>query len=398
MIDKLLDPEVQKFIHDNESVDPFELSIKHQSFKGIPFKFIAEQMISRKLAKSKLPEWYEANGIVYPPKLSMEQCSSDLAASYKASLVKGNSFIDLTGGMGVDTLAFSKHFKSGHYVERNPDLAELAHHNLTALGASNLTFENKEAGTFLASVQQPVDFIYIDPARRGTKDEKVFHFSDCEPNIIELQPLLLEKSNKIMVKASPMLDIDLSIKSLAGIYEVHIVSINNECKEVLYVLDCEQHDKVKIVTVNFRATVAESFAFYKEEEQNAKVTFSPPLRFLYEPNTSILKAGAFKVIGEHFNIKKLHRHAHLYTSETLVENFPGRVFEIEQAIPYNKKLVKKLIPEGKANITTRNFKEEVSQIRKKTGLKDGGSKYLFATTGMDDKPMIIITKKVRENE
>ncbi len=397
MIDKLLDPEVQKFIQDNESIDPFELSIKYQSFQGIPFKLIAEQMISRKLAKSKLPEWYETNNIVYPPKLSMEQCSSDIAANYKASLVKGNSFIDLTGGMGIDTMAFSKRFKSGCYVERSPDLVELAQHNLTALGTSNVTFENNNAELLLASVQQPVDFIYIDPARRGTKDEKVFLFSDCEPNIIELQPLLQEKANKIMVKASPMLDIDLSIKSLAGIYEVHIVSINNECKEVLYLIDHAQHDQIKIVAVNFRSSVAESFAFYKEEEQNAKVSFSAPLRFLYEPNTSILKAGGFKIVGEHFNIKKLHRHAHLYTSETLVENFPGRVFEIEHVVPYNKKVIKKLIPEGKVNITTRNFKEEVSQIRKKTGLKDGGLKYLFATTGLDEKPIIIITKKVSEN-
>jgi 16S rRNA G966 N2-methylase RsmD len=397
LIRELLDPEIQKFIRENESIDPFKLSIKNKNLNGIPFKYIAEQIISRKIAKSKLPSWHSTDGMVYPPKLSLEQCSSETTANYKAGLVSGLSFIDLTGGMGVDTLALSKSFERGIYVERNADLTDITQHNLSTLGVSNLNFVNDQAQSFINTLNETVDCIYIDPARRGEKGEKVFLFSDCEPNIIELLPILLEKSNLVMIKSSPMLDIGLSIKSLPGVYETHVISVDNECKEVLYLIRNSSAKEVKIVTINFRSRNVEQFDFYKREELEAKVSFSHPQQYLYEPNASIMKAGAFKFVCEHFGINKIHQHTHLYTSENLCENFPGRVFEIQTALPFNKKTIKKFIPEGKANITTRNFKDDVNQIRKKTGLKDGGSKYVFACTDIDNKPVMIITKKVNEN-
>jgi 16S rRNA G966 N2-methylase RsmD len=393
LISKLLKPEIQKFIADNESADPYALSIKYKELEGVPFSLIAQQIAARKVAKTKLPSWFHTEGIIYPSKISMEQCSSEITAQYKANIVKGNTFVDLTGGAGVDTFAFAQHFERGTYVEQNKDLAHITEHNLVALGLHNLEFVNQKAEDYLKSMPNKVDLIYLDPARRGSQQERVFLFSDCEPNVLEMSNDLLSKSNSILIKASPMLDIDLSIKALQYVKEVHIVSIQNECKEVLYLLNKNETSGVNIYTINFKADSKEEFTYLQSKEAAANVHYSYPKVYLYEPNSSIMKAGAFQIIGESFRVNKLHQHTHLYTSDNLIKAFPGRKFKVEAVIPYDKKLIKRMIPEGKANVAVRNFKEDVKMIRLKTGLKDGGEKYIFACTDLDNKQIMVICSK-----
>lgn len=396
MIERLLDKDVQNFILENENADPFALSLKNKEFKGIPIKVLAAQIAARKAAKTKLPTWYATNSIIYPSKISMEQCSSELTALYKANLVSGRSFIDLTGGAGVDTWAFSKKFDKGIYIEQNENLYSITKHNFNVLGMDNLTTYNTTAERFIEGFKGIVDFIYIDPARRDKNQNRVFQFSDCEPDIEVLLPKLLSIAQKIMIKASPMLDIDLSLKSLSNISAVHIVSVGNDCKEVLYIADAQSSENVELITVNLTPSKDEIFKFSQSDLTKSNARYTLPQNYLYEPNTSIMKAGAFQLIAEEFNIGKLHQHTHLYTSDTLVENFPGRAFKIENVISYDKKLIIKMIPEGKANIATRNFKDDVAQIRKKTKLKDGGEKYVFACTNIDNKPIVIICTKANK--
>lgn len=396
MINKLLDKDVQNFILENENADPFAISLKNKEYKDIPIKEVAAQIAARKTAKTKLPDWYNTQSIIYPQKISMEQCSSQLTAAYKANLVSGRSFIDLTCGAGVDSWAFSKKFDQGYYVEQNENLYEITKHNFQALDVDNLDAHNTTAEQFISEFHDKVDFIYIDPARRDKNQNRVFQFADCEPNIVELLPELLMRSKKVMIKASPMLDIDLSLKSLSNITAVHIVSVNNDCKEVLYIVDTEGSHDIQFFTINITEQNSENFVFSSKELEKTAADYSLPKEYLYEPNASIMKAGAFQLVGEKFGLTKLHLHTHLYTSEELVENFPGRVFKVDEVINYDKKLLAKLIPECKANIATRNFKEDVAQIRKKTKLKDGGNKYLFACTNMENKPAIIICSKVNK--
>ncbi|MTI39218.1 THUMP-like domain-containing protein [Fulvivirga lutimaris] len=396
MIEKLLDKDVQNFILENENADPFALSLKNKEFKDIPIKELAAQIAARKVAKTKLPSWYNTYSIIYPPKISMEQCSSELTAIYKSNLVSGQSFIDLTGGAGVDTWAFSKRFDKGSYIEQNENLHSLTENNFGILGVDNLTTQNTTAERFIEGFEGSVDFIYIDPARRDKNQNRVFQFSDCEPNIEELLPKLLNIADKVMIKASPMLDIDLSLKSLSNISAVHIVSVGNDCKEVLYFADTRGSENVEFTTINLTTSNEEVFKFSQSDLTKSIAHYTSPQNYLYEPNASIMKAGAFQLVSEQFNVGKLHQHTHLYTSEKLQENFPGRVFKIETVINYDKKLVAKLIPEGKANIATRNFKDDVAQIRKKTKLKDGGDKYIFACTNLDNKPIMIICTKANK--
>lgn len=395
MIEQLTSNEVQQFIVDNENVDPFELSLKHKSLFGLPTQIIAEQIAARKKAKSKLPTWYQTKGIVYPPLISMEQCSSETTAKHKTQIVSGKSLIDLTGGTGVDTFYLSKVFDEVTYIERNETLCKIAKHNFNLLGANNITVVNSEAEIFINTYDKIVDAIFIDPARRSVQNQKVFLWSDCEPNIIELQSKLLGVASQVLIKASPLLDISAGSKDLHHTSITHVISVKNECKELLYVLEKNSQSKT-INTSNYSSeNNAESFDFTVEEEQAAHANYAIPQTYLYEPNSSILKSGAFKILCDRFNINKLHLNSHLYTSQKFVSDFPGRSFFIKQVVRYNKKELLKLIPDKKANITVRNFPEDVAAIRKKTGIKAGGNIYLFATTLSDEKKAIIICHKAK---
>lgn len=394
MLSELLNPSVQQYILEHEKDDVNSLILKGKSIEGVSAKVIAEQISSRRKAGEKLPFLLSASNIIFPPKLSMEQCSSELTARYKSQLLKGNSIADLTGGAGIDSYFFSQQFRSVDYVEMNADLATITNHNFSQLEATNITTHTTTAEKFLANEENSYDVIYLDPARRDTNKNKVFKFTDCTPDITQLLPGLLKKANTVLIKASPMIDIHQGIKELSHIQNIHIIAINNDCKEVLYFLNNNHERKIKVVCSNYTNIKGwEEFQFSLEEESLTVSNFSWPKKFIYESNVAILKAGAFKSVGEYYKLDKLEVNSHLYTSDNLLKDFPGRAFELVQVLGYNKKALQAAIPSKKANVTTRNFPDSVEAIRKKTGLRPGGENYLFATTLMNGKKVILLTKK-----
>lgn len=387
------------FIRQNEQENIRELALKldKDKYRELDVEFVLKQISGRQTAKHKIPAWYAADEIVYPIHISLEQASSEATARYKAALVADESktFVDLTGGMGVDFAFLSRRFEQSVYVEQNVELCEIAGHNFKVLGLKNVAVKNEESEAFLKNMP-PVDVIYLDPSRRDNVGKKVVGIEDCTPNVLEIQEQLLQKSRWAMVKFSPMLDISLAVKKLKNVREVHIVSVENETKELLFILSsCEKSTNYIAVNLNKNEEI-EKFCFTTEEEQNAQISLSAIIgKYLYEPNASVLKAGAFKSVASRFNIQKLHKNSHLYTSDTLIKDFPGRIFNVQDCFSPNKKNIKNLLAETeKANISVRNFPMSVAEIRQKTGLKEGGEVYLFATTVADEKKVWIVCKKL----
>ncbi len=391
-IEKLLQPEIQDFIYRHPEQSGAGLVLRASQFPSWPIKEVAQQLDAKQKAKHKLPTWYNARNIIYPTPLSVEQSSSEKTATYKASLVSGKSLIDITGGMGVDSLAFSNLVKNITYCELNPELVEVTKHNFKTLRVTNISCFAGNGIEVLKSSENKYDWIYVDPARRDANQNKVHFLADCEPNVVEHLQLFFTKTNNILIKTSPLLDIKQAIRDLEHVKEVHIVSLQNECKEVLYLLDKNFEGEPNIHTININPTNSEEFSFTYQEEEKA-VEYSLPKKYIYEPNSSILKAGGFKFIAHKYNLFKLHINSHLYTSDILLEDFPGRKFELVAESNLNKKEIKKLIPNGKANITTRNYPSTVAEIRKKTNLKEGGEVYLFCTTLVNNKKTGLICRK-----
>lgn len=395
MIEKLTKPEVQDFINRHQHDDPVMLMLQSKKYPHLPFKAVVQQIQSRQKARQKLPEWFATKGILFPPPLSLEQCSSEITAKYKAGLLSGKAMADLTGGGGVDAYYLHRSFEKVDYVEQSPLLCEVARHNFRLFSAA-ITVHNETAAEYLASLKC-VDLLYLDPARRDPEDKKVFLLQDCEPNVVALQHDLLQKANVVMVKTSPILDIQLAINAFGHVKEVHIVAVNNEVKEVLYVLEATWNASPRIMAVNLdkvSGVVTQAFLFTQAEEATATVNYAMPQRYLYEPNKAILKAGAFKCISQRFQLAKLHPHSHLYTSDKLIA-FPGRIFERIATVPYHRKALLPYLPGKKANITTRNFPDSVQAIRKKTGIKEGGEVFLMATTNMEEKLTMVVCRKVK---
>lgn len=387
---ELLQPEIQRFIDDHLNDQPANLMLKASQFSDWPMKTIVEQITAKRKAKSKLPEWFSTENIIYPSVLSMEQCSSQKAAEYKASLVSGESMVDLTGGFGVDTYYLSKGFNETVHVEMNDWLSSIVSHNYSVL-RSNIKTINISAEDFLAAME-PVDLIYIDPARRDNSDRKVVFLEDYSPNVLELMPKLIAKSKQILIKVSPMLDIKKAVADLGHVEEVHVLALNNEVKELLFLIRDKNSIMPLIKTLNLNNEASEIFTFNFLEEDSASTDYSEVLTFLYEPNASIMKAGAFKTIAKRFPLKKLHANTHLYTSDLPIADFPGRTFKVLSEISLNKKKLKKQFDEDQANITTRNFPMSVKEIRSKTGLKEGGIAYIFATTDVSSKKLLLCEK------
>lgn len=393
-ISTLLKAEVQAFIREHEKDDPSQLVLAGHKFPEIPIKEVAAQIQARQKAKHKFPEWYRVSGIVFPPSLSIEQASSETTARYKASLVSGNHLLDLTGGMGIDTYYLSHSFQKTDYVEQQAALFELAGHNFKILASAQIRTHHTKAENFLAQLDHQVDCIYIDPARRDDQKRKVFRLEDCTPDVVSLQASLFEKSNQVLLKTAPLLDIKAALQVLEYVKKVIVIAVNQDCKEVLYLLDKKYNEEPGLETVHFLGGTSQKFSFSKSQEEEAKVHYAEPLNFIYEPNAAILKAGAFKAIAEVFQLQKLHPNSHLYTSNVLKAEFPGRIFQLKAVSKYNKKALKTVLPSLKANLTTRNFPESVVQIRKKTGLKEGGNTYIFATTDIHNNHILLISEKV----
>ncbi len=386
---QLLNQEIQDFINENLDL-PLEKILfycqKNSNWNG---SLIANQIHGIKKIKDKIPSWSKKESLLYPEKKSIEQCSSEATAIYKSKLAKGESFIDLTGGFGVDSFFIKQSFNRGVYCETNIDLFEIVKHNFKQLDCKVDIF-NRSGIELLTDKVEKFDLIYIDPSRRNKDKKRVFKLEDYSPNIAEHVDLFLEKSDKILIKTAPFLDISQVMKSLPHLSDVHVISINNDCKEVLYLVDKNIKQETQVHCIDLAKETSFSFQYSQEQTRSS---LSEPLSFLYEPNTSILKAGAFNSIATFHKVSKLHPNSHLYTSKELITNFHGRKFKVIGICKPNKKEVSKFIDNGKANISRRNFPLSTEEIRKKLKLKDGGNHYLFATTLANDKKVIIVTEK-----
>lgn len=382
----------QEFINNNLNSDVTSLLLKGISFDGITTREIIEQIEAKKKCENKLPTWFNSSNIYYPSKFNIEQTSSEITAHYKSQLISGKSIIDLTGGFGVDCYYFAKCFNNVIHCEINEELSKIVNHNFTQLNTNNISTRNVDGIEYLSSTSKGFDWIYADPSRRHNTKGKVFFLKDCLPNIPEHLESLFKNTNNILIKTSPLLDISIGVKELKCVKTIHIVALNNDVKELLWILEKGFNDSISVKTVNIKKENKEQFNFNLEDETKTEVKYSLPLTYLYEPNSAILKAGGFNTVSKQFSLHKLHKHSHLYTNDILID-FPGRSFKIEKVIPFNNKALKNANIK-KANITTRNFSETVQQIRKKFSIKDGGEYYLFFTTDINNERIVIVTSKV----
>ncbi len=391
----MIDEHTQAFIREHAGDDVRQLALQAARYPEVDMRVVATQIEGRRLAATKLPAWAAVDGVVYPVRLSMEQCSSEATARYKASLVQGHRMADLTGGFGIDCSYMSGHFEEATYIERSEELCRIARHNFALLGLP-IQVVNGDSAEVLHSLPRQ-DWIFLDPARRDGAGNKVVALSDCEPDVCQLETLLLQKAAQVMVKCSPMLDISLAVSQLRSVSEVHVVSVGGECKELLFILGNGAGHSIGIRTVNFHGESVQAFGYTLEEEQHAHCSYTSTIgRFLYEPNSAMMKAGCFRLPAVRYGLHKLHRNTHLYTSDSLVSDFPGRVFEVKNIDGFGKNELKRLSSElKKANIAVRNFPERPEALRKRLKMADGGDAYLFATTLADGKRVIVRCEKVK---
>ena len=377
-----LNESTKQFIRENLNADVPTLALKKAPV-GTDFSLALRQIAARQLLRKKVPEWSENEDLLFPAHLSIEQCSSEATAQYKANLLKGNAFADLTGGLGIDTYYIDRHFQKTDYVERQSELCDLARHNFSVLN-TKIEVHNETAEDYLNHCE-PNDCIFIDPARRDEHGRKTISIADCTPNVADLQDLLLQKAEKVMVKLSTMLDISKALEELRQVKEVHVVAVANECKELDFILLLTEQPEVR---------------FTMDEERNSSGELAESvLKYLYEPNPAVMKAGCFKLLTQRFGVFKLHKNSNLYTSEDLISDFPGRIFEVEGWMPYNKKVKQALLQEvDKASIAVRNFPLSVAELRKALKIGDGDAIYLFATTLKGEQKIIVKTKKTASNE
>jgi hypothetical protein len=390
----MLSAEEKQFICEHLSDDVTQLALQSHSFAHwkIDFPFVLRQIAGRQQIRNKIPSWYLIDDIVYPFRLALEQSSSEQTAKYKTTLLSGNSFVDLTGGLGVDTAFISRNFRRANYVEKQAELVEIARHNFIVLGLTHVDVYSMDGMDYLQLLNF-VDCIYIDPARRSHSGKKVILIEDCEPDLIAIQDCLLEKSGKVLVKLSPMLDIKSALKALKNVTEIHVVSVDNECKELLFILDKKVSEEAVITCVNIKKTgEVQKLLFTFTEEKESTISYAGEVKnYLYEPHASLLKAGFYKGIALRYRVEKLHPDSHLYTSSEWISDFPGRIFRVE-AVVNKKELKKTLQGMDKANITVRNFPLSAVELRKQLKLKEGGDNYLFASTLANGKHVVIKCK------
>ena len=389
----------RQFIKAHLQDDPHILLLRAHP-ADLSIKKLVEQIVARQKAREKLPSWYANDDLFFPPALSVEQASSERTAQYKASIVDGKLLLDLTGGMGVDTWAFSQRIDQVLYVDRQQELANLAAYNLSRLGQTNIIVR---VGDGISILKEPdvktADWLYLDPHRRDERGGRVVQLADCDPDVTQpgLLPILLNRANQILIKGSPLLDINLTVRQLANQVEsVHVVAVQGEVKELLFTVVNRVIDRENMLinSVNLTREGAVEFNFEWQEEQTAAIQFGNPQQYIYEPNAAVLKAGAFRLVASRFGLIKLAPHSHLYTSEVIKPEFPGRIFVLNDVIKPDSKALKKLIPNLKANLTVRNFPQTVAELRKKLALREGGAVYILATTLLNGDKRLLITQKI----
>ena len=403
----MMNQATQDFIRQHQDEDVRQLAFLGSKNPEVDMPFALDQIRGRKMARAKLPLWANIDGIIYPPHISMEQCSSESTALYKAELAarllglpassssEEIGFVDLTGGFGVDfSYIASRLGMSSMYVERQAHLSEAAKENFERLGLKNAIVKNEDGIEVLHSLKE-LKLIFIDPARRDDAGNKVVSLKDCTPDVTVLQEEMLLKADYVIIKLSPMLDWHRAISELSHVREVHIISVNNECKELLLVLSARNMgENLRIYCIND----AQSFVCDELDMESSSVKIAPStleeMQYLYEPNASLMKAGCFGVLSERYDARMLSKNSHLFVSREPIAAFPGRSFRIIAVSSFNKKELKRhLSGITKANIATRNFPLSVAELRKRLKLKDGGETYIFATTLSDDSHVLVITEK-----
>jgi len=392
-----------QFIHDHRFDDVRQLALHFlrsptsQSLNPLDISWALTQIEGRQYVENKIPSWFQSDEIVYPQHLALEQCSSEQTARYKAGLLRGPSFVDLTGGFGVDFAFISGNFQETVYVERQKELCEIAAFNFNHLGLNSAKIIHADATDYLEKMP-PVDTIFIDPGRRSSSGKKVFRLEEAEPDLLKIQDLLLEKAETVLIKLSPMLDISLALKQLKNTVEVHVVSLENECKELLFLLKNNFASTEPLITcVNLtKKNNQPALSFLPSQEKTRQIKYTSEIeQYIYEPNASLLKAGFYKGLTDLYPLRKFHPDSHLYTSSQLIPDFPGRVFQIETYTSFNKQELRPFLFElDKASIAVRNFPLPVAELRKKLKIKEGGTTYLFATTLANGKRVLIKTIKI----
>ena len=409
------------FVREHADEDVRKVALLGTKDPEVDLQMALVLIAGRQTARKKLPSWATVEGIVYPPHLNMEQCSSEQTARYKGSLIgEGDSMADLTGGFGVDFYWMSQGFAHRYYVEQNEALCEIAAHNFALLGLK-CSVCCCDTATYLAQMPH-VSMAFLDPARRNEHGGRTYGIEDCTPNVLELMPQLLEKADRLMLKLSPMLDWRKAVSDIerasAFVHEVHIVSVDNECKELLLIVCKEPAENLRLVCVNGDSIFEnipkagikcsqggnESFPKWEYffEDSGVANSFLFP-HFLYEPNASIMKAGCFAEVEKQFPVRQIAQNSHLFLSDVEIESFPGRKFQILAISSMNKQEMKhtfneivnqKLTSMESANIAVRNFPMTVDQLRKKLKLKDGGDTYIFATTMASGEHKLLICRKI----
>lgn len=374
---EILNKEVQNYINANLETDLHSLLLKKSPFSEVSMQEMVQQIKGKKVAHRKFPFLLKEN-IVFPPNLNLEQASSQSTAEFKADNLNGKKFLDLTCGFGIDAYFLSQNFGEITLVEKNPELLDLVKHNWKILN-KKATFVNENLEHFLAKNSESFDVIYLDPARRDSEKNKKFLLEDLSPNLLEIQDQLLEISSQIIIKLSPLIDISYLISVLKNVAKIQIIAVRNEVKELIVFLEkARKGDDVEISCINLESDDAE-FAFQFKEEKTAVSAFSEPQQFLYIPNNAVLKSGAFNLVSQFFNGKKLHPNTHFYTSDKRIERFPGRILEINM-------IDSKHIRKGeKYNIISKNYPLSPDEIKKKYKILDGGNCYLIFTQTQNRK-------------
>ena len=389
------------YVKQNLGEDAMRLRLKKSPSVDFPLDLAITQIEarSRRLEK-KIPHWYSHERVVFPSLLSTEQCSSQETASYKQRLVYGRSLCDLTGGLGVDTYFMSQGVDEALYIEQNNLYCLCARHNFEQLDARHIEVYNGDCNRFLSQSDRSFDTLFIDPARRGKSQERLFALADCEPNVLAMMPVLLKRCKRLIIKLSPMVDISMLRQEIGRPCLLYVVSLHNECKEILAVIDtdatanqCNQYDVV--CAVIGKEGVKELHFNYAEEAETYCPMADAVGTHLYEPDTALLKAGMFRSLCHIYNVQKLHKISHLYTSHQPIDDFAGRAFNVVEVLPFSSSLCKSFSKQYSAcNITTRNFPLSAVELRKKLRVRDGGDTYLFATTTADNSHVLIVCNKI----
>jgi len=388
---------IARFAQAHRGEDAVRLLLQRDRYPEVDLDLAAQQIEALATAPAKWPSLAACPDVVYPPRLNREQSSSEATARYKAALVDPalGPLADLTGGMGIDTLFFARRGQPTHYCEQDAHLCRLARHNFATLGQDNITVHEGDSIAWLqAQPEGALGTLFIDPARRDSHGGRVTAFDDCTPDIIPLLPLFRSRAKRLLVKASPMLDIQAALRRLGDVAEVHVVAVGGECKELLFL---SGEGPTEIVCTNLRPGGQDLHRFSLAEEQAAQCPVAgQPLRYLYEPHAALMKGGCFRLIGQWYGLATLDPNTHLYTSDSPVADFPGRSFEVMAVTAPSAKAVKKFFPEGRAHVMCRNFPLRADRLQKQLHLREGGDLFLIAATLLG-KPLALVCRALSSN-